>query len=1035
VSDIAGLTTLNTTKSVNTKLLAADTTDVNVSGATGAVVVDGGKDIAVTTGTANKNITIGAVGGTSEAAGTITVTNTDQGTGAIKVDGGTDVTVTTTADGATGTITVGDQAGNGIAADESDIASGTITITQNLEDDGTGAFTGGAIATEGGTDVNITVNANSVAEADTSNAKITVGTISVVGGDDTTTVTVTQNDNAETFTSADEGGATETASVKFGVLKAGDSLVIDGLTFTASKNLTAEEVAAAFANLTNADTQTAGGKTANGFYTGILTAGDWTSGAATGDTVVFTNQTANSDETDLSTLVTLTNSSGNSVAPTVTDNDGAALTTTGATSSNATVFGAVTITDGGTDSITTVTVDGFANASSVISDALATLTLRNNTTDGNFTVTNTTVGDTLALTLDNITSSNVGTTNADVSLDGSAGKITTLTVNTENAASAISLIASGVTDLTINAAVGLNITGNLTNIDAVEEVDINGAGAVNLGDISGAVDLNTFDASGNTGGVTATIEAVIDAAGITGDLKGYTFSEGDDVVTLTHGTGNVTETNITLGAGDDTLNLATGTTSVTGTLAGGTGTNTIAMAAADATVLSNTATFEAKMSDFSKISLGEVATTVQDTLDLANMDDISYVITAGDADETHEVDVTVGVPSTAISAGDTASITINGITYTTVALGDADANTVIAGALATAINGKDGLTAAAVGAVVTVSGAAGQLLTISSTTITGNGVVASTNATTSSLLTIDNMANNGTVEITDAATGVVVNMTDASGDTDTFNIVTGDEGTGAGMVLGTVSVADVETINVTTTDTFTDDAAVAGTADDGIDDVNSAVTLTVAATSATTVNVDGAGDLTLYTSSTVLETVDATDMTGVLTYVATLDDLVVNGGSGNDILTASGDSNVINGGAGNDTLTAGDLAQLTGGAGIDTFTMVAGVSVSKYATIKDASTGDKIDVDVDNNGTYDFISSEFTFAPTAGFTDILNQAIAASDAEDVMWFQYESNTYILVNESNDTAAYDATKDSIIMLEGEYDLSTASFNTSGIVEIA
>jgi S-layer protein len=96
VSGFTGLTDLNITQAKDVFLTAAATTDVNVSGATGAAVnVDGGKNVVVNDATVDQNITIGA---TTGAAGTITVTDTKQGTGVINVDGGTDVTITANAD-------------------------------------------------------------------------------------------------------------------------------------------------------------------------------------------------------------------------------------------------------------------------------------------------------------------------------------------------------------------------------------------------------------------------------------------------------------------------------------------------------------------------------------------------------------------------------------------------------------------------------------------------------------------------------------------------------------------------------------------------------------------------------------------------------------------------------------------------------------------------------------------------------------------------------------------------------------------------
>jgi S-layer protein len=96
-----------------------------------------------------------------------------------------------------------------------------------------------------------------------------------------------------------------------------------------------------------------------------------------------------------------------------------------------------------------------------------------------------------------------------------------------------------------------------------------------------------------------------------------------DVVTLT--TTAPTKA-ISLGAGDDTLHLKSGTVSSTATLDGGAGTDTLAMDAADAETASGDSAFAAKITGFEKLSLGAAAS---ETIDLANLDNISYVITAG----------------------------------------------------------------------------------------------------------------------------------------------------------------------------------------------------------------------------------------------------------------------------------------------------------------------------------------------------------------------------------------------------------------------
>ena len=103
VSGFTGLTDLNITQAANAYLTAAATTDVNVSGVTGAVAVDGGENVNVTVAATGTATTIGA---TTGAAGTVTVTDAAQN-GAIAVDGGTDVTITATGSTKTGVDTTG----------------------------------------------------------------------------------------------------------------------------------------------------------------------------------------------------------------------------------------------------------------------------------------------------------------------------------------------------------------------------------------------------------------------------------------------------------------------------------------------------------------------------------------------------------------------------------------------------------------------------------------------------------------------------------------------------------------------------------------------------------------------------------------------------------------------------------------------------------------------------------------------------------------------------------------------------------------
>lgn len=656
-----GLTALNLTQSVDATATAADTTDISVAGATGDILINGAKNVVVNDATKDKNITVGA---TTVNKGTITVTDTKQGTGAIAVDGGTDVTITATST-ATGTITVGQ---GGAAAD---MPSGVVTVVQNLNSDGTGGdLTGGAITATGGSAVNVTVNATSTAKNESANDDIAIGAVSIMGDGKTTAVSTKQNKAITTSTKDAVGGSVETASVKFGALKSGDAVTVAGLTFTASKDLTAVQVAEAFAGLTASDKQDAGGPTANGVYTNTLSG--WTSAAASGDTVVFTSTTAASTSgtnvTDISVSLTDNGTSGDSTAPVVTTTQGVDVTSAKTTSTNTIAFGAVRVEDNATAAITSLTIDGFASAEIGIEatpaagdtklDALTSLTLKNNTPDGDVSVA--TDSKTLTLSLDNITKGSGTSALINLDHDGNSGTsatIETLTINTMGTKSDAVITSAATKSLTVDAGVNLDISNGGTQTigtsNALQTVVVKGAGNVNLGTV-GSTGLKSFTAADNTGGVTANI--VAHTAGVHADFVSYTFSQGADVVNVTNAT---VDKAINLGAGDDFIALA-GTT-LNKTVDGGTGTNTLYLSAANAQAASSASTFETKIDNFQKLSIGSVSTS-DITVDLSNMDDISHVISAGGSVATGGTKEVTTATFTALNTG--ASITIAGKTVT-----------------------------------------------------------------------------------------------------------------------------------------------------------------------------------------------------------------------------------------------------------------------------------------------------------------------------------------------------------------------------------
>ena len=632
-----GTNTLNVTKATDATLTAAATTDVNVSGASGNIIVNDGKNVVVNDETANKTIKVDG------AAGTITVTDTNNISATdtnnnITIDGGTDVTVT-----ATGTANGTDVKSGNISIGATTQATGDVKVTQNINNDGTVAsVAAGDIDVTGGKTVNVTVNSTITAKDKTATNGIANGDVTVNSDGKTTNVTVSQNSTVTEFVTPETAATAATQTVTFKALAANQNITLVGavgqsLTFTASKALTAAEVAAAFANLTDGDIQANGGKTANGIYTstnGGLKAG-FTTGAVTSidadnASVTFSTTTDTNAATAAvieGQLITTTGSTPSkvSVAPEVVGKAAVPEAKTTDSGGNAVTYGDVTVEEDGTAaaSITTVTLDGFKDANLGTTatkelNALTTLSIANSAGTTTLGTTKTA----LTLNVDNIIDS---TTNlAAVDLDDAGANITTLTINANGEDSKFELTATKVETLTIAAAADLNISKSApTGLAALKTVTITGAGDVNLGDISSK--LETLTASAATGAISASVD---------GDLATVTTGSGDDSIVVKSAT-EVTKA-ITLGAGDDRLDLSTITIVVNATttaaIAGGTGTDTVVLAATnanDTTGLSLLATsniFKSKVTGFEKLEIVNNLTAANATVNVGNLG-YNYVIT------------------------------------------------------------------------------------------------------------------------------------------------------------------------------------------------------------------------------------------------------------------------------------------------------------------------------------------------------------------------------------------------------------------------
>jgi len=411
----------------------------------------------------------------------------------------------------------------------------------------------------------------------------------------------------------------------------------------------------------------------------------------------------------------------------------------------------------------------------------------------------------------------------------------------------------------------------------------------------------------------------------------FTGAAGDDSIIL----GATTKT-ITMGAGNDTVALSGSALGTGGTVDAGAGeADVLGMTAANAETASSGLTFEESVSGFERVSLAAYADAAGVTVNLANIDDINYVISAGATASTG------GARVQAISG-----FTTGGTFAQTAALGT-DQNVTLSGA---------GFTA---------------------------------------------------------------------GTADTFNLKF--SATDGFANVGTVTLAKVETVAITTDDT---DTTAATTAFTGLLQLADTKTITVA------------GDAGFnFTDSTLsaMTSLDASGVTatgagGKVTVTAAVA-ATITGGAGDDAITGSSGADTINGGAGADTITTGGgLDTITGGAGNDTFIITAPANGNTYATITDATAGDKIRFA--DQGTETFASAKKVLADTAVFQDYLDAAAAATNAAangNYAWFQWAGNTY-LVQDNSDNATFANGTDIVVKLTGLVDLSTATGGTTNELTI-
>ena len=1046
VSPLTSVTTLNVTRSYdNNYIEVGDGQAVNVSGtatgravdvvattgavsitATGAVTVDGGS-----------TQTVAAKGGVNltGATGAVVATDSAQAGNFSTITHGTNVSLTTSVALANGTggIQIGEWHQGAVNLTKA--PTGAVTVAQTITGDKTANAAANSIEVDGGSSVSVTQSAtqaiatpSTTAGATTTNYTATQAAVYVDGSDKTTSVTVKQTAPvAKVDTVTAQAGVKQVDTVTFIALTSGESVTVGGLTFTAAKSLTATEVATAFAGLASGATH-GSSAASNGVYSGTF--GSYTTGPVT---TSGTAKTVDATKTTAATGHTAIVVSDTAAANISSANKTAGVTAVAAVTGVGGIgAGAVAIWDyNGGDAtkagvITTATVDGYAAGYNYIdSNALTTLSLANSAEDSQMWIGVKSAAPSAAKTL-NLTVNKLATGSL-VSLEDLDASYTTLNLTATGADSTAAILASSVTALSINGdkKVDLTVSGNAANnnsdnyrnhatldtdFTALKTVVISGSASVVAGTAFAGTAVTDVNASATSG----TVSASIDASKAT-----YEGASGADTITLTSSTVSKA---VSLGDGNDTVTLASGTTSLTANVSGGDGTDTLVIAAADAATASATTAFSSKIDGFEKLSLGQVAAAATKTVDLTNLDGISYVISsnvstgsAAPVAIVSTIDSTQNSPEIAqvtvpdLLAGE--SLTIDGVTVTATA--DTAASDVLMAFFASGFSVAT-LTASGTRAFDWyATSASGTTLNFEAQTA---GNVPDFTYTSTGLsagsLTLSHMANNGTLELTAAGAGATVTMTDATGTSDSLNIVT--KVNASNLDFGTVTAAGVETVNITATDTTATSISKA--------------TLTVSDTAAKTVVITGNSDLDLTAAGSELTTVNASAATGKLNFSSAVNSVSITGGAAADSLTASGNNVTINGGAGNDTLVVtGNLATLTGGAGNDIFNVSdATTNVNSYATITDLTAGDAIKFNSNSTG---FAAARVTLGDTAVFQDFANAAIANSAQYAVSWFQYNGNTYVVQDVSNSTTTFTNGVDLIVKIAGLVDLSTATFNTT------
>ena len=351
---------------------------------------------------------------------------------------------------------------------------------------------------------------------------------------------------------------------------------------------------------------------------------------------------------------------------------------------------------------------------------------------------------------------------------------------------------------------------------------------------------------------------------------------------------------------------------------------------------------------------------------------------------------TASAATTAVTGGAGADVFTLAATTTVTDAGAGDDTVNVSGITTVAIAGGTGTDTLGL-----VNG--NQLTTATAKLISGFQTLAVTSAAANAFdMSLEADLANVTVNF-DAANAVTISKADDAlgvtviGDAATEDLIVSINGaTGP----GTVNTATL-TLDHTTANTDIDIAGVdfagletlaivsegAGTGNtNSIEDVDGSTVLR-------TVNISGASDFTFIdigANNTVLETVNASDMTGAFTFAATnggfTGGIAITGGSGNDDLTGDDGGDVLVGGAGNDRLNGADGTDtITTGAGTDVHEIATEATLAAVLASADTVTDFTIGTDnIDYNGATADITALTGTAAFGAATSIQTHSVSAN---------------------------------------------------------